>query len=179
MAATGELLLMMADSDSAGVSALVPDLTSSADRAWQTHLSLFPVAQRVQNPPYINPHLPKMYRIYREFLPYLAAGDVPALVRLEINEYTQRPKLGKMPKPPRSTSAVSFLEIASSIGAQEPERVAALLDAFTAQQGQAELARNLLLLGSGYLEQSLGHSVSCTAFILLEMLDRPEQDSWP
>jgi hypothetical protein len=29
--------------------------------AWQIHLSLFAVVQRVLNPPYINPHLPKMY----------------------------------------------------------------------------------------------------------------------
>jgi hypothetical protein len=37
----------------------------------------------------------------------------------------------------------------------------------------------MLLLGSGYLDKSLGHSVSCTAFILLEMLERNDQDPWP
>jgi hypothetical protein len=36
-----------------------------------------------------------------------------------------------------------------------------------------------LLLGSGYLKNSLGHSLSCTAFILLEMLQRRDQDPWP
>jgi hypothetical protein len=50
---------------------------------------------------------------------------------------------------------------------------------FYAQAGGAELARRLLLLGSGYLRDSLGHSVSCTAFILLEMLERTDQDPWP
>src|SRR6185369_13903136 len=37
----------------------------------------------------------------------------------------------------------------------------------------------LLLLGSGYLDRSLGHSISCTAFILLEMIERRDQDPWP
>ena len=35
------------------------------------------------------------------------------------------------------------------------------------------------MLGSGYLGQSLGHSVSCTAFILLEMLERADEDPLP
>ena len=47
------------------------------------------------------------------------------------------------------------------------------------QQGGPELARRLLLLGNGYLDQSLGHSVSCTGFMLLEMLDREDHDPWP
>ena len=37
--------------------------------AWDIHLSVFSVAQRVLNPPFINPHLPKMYGIYRELMP--------------------------------------------------------------------------------------------------------------
>jgi hypothetical protein len=41
--------------------------------AWQIHRSLFAVVQRVLNPPYINPHLPKMYAVYRYFSPYLQA----------------------------------------------------------------------------------------------------------
>jgi hypothetical protein len=49
---------------------------------------------------------------------------------------------------------------------------------FHAQAGKSELARRLLLLGSGYLDSTLGHSVSCTAFIILELLERGE-DSWP
>ena len=50
--------------------------------------------------------------------------------------------------------------------------VAALMLAFLEQLGNVELARRLLLLGSGYLNRSLGHSISCTAFILLEMIER-------
>ncbi len=50
---------------------------------------------------------------------------------------------------------------------------------FHVRQGAKEFARRLLLLGSDYLEDSLGHSISCPAFILLEMLDRPREDPWP
>jgi hypothetical protein len=50
---------------------------------------------------------------------------------------------------------------------------------FCEQEGKVELVRRFLLLGSGYLGDSLGHSISCTAFILLEMLERPDQDPWP
>ena len=50
---------------------------------------------------------------------------------------------------------------------------------FCDHRGKAALARQLLLLGSGYLDESLGHSISCTAFILLEMLKRPKDDPWP
>ncbi len=35
------------------------------------------------------------------------------------------------------------------------------------------------MLGSGYLDNTLGHSISCTAFILLELLDRADRDPWP
>ena len=51
--------------------------------------------------------------------------------------------------------------------------------AFMEMYGQEEFSRKLLLLGSGYLSQSLGHSVSCTAFILLEMMKRKDQNPWP
>ena len=44
--------------------------------------------------------------------------------------------------------------------------------------GGAEFARRVLLLESGYLNNSLGHSVSCTVGILLEMLEKKDQDSW-
>ncbi|MFA5701845.1 MAG: hypothetical protein WC913_11270, partial [Desulfuromonas sp.] len=39
----------------------------------------------------------------------------------------------------------------------------------------------LLLLGGGSseLKGSLGHSISCTAFLLLEMMARPDRDHWP
>jgi len=44
--------------------------------------------------------------------------------------------------------------------------------------GGAEFARRVLLLESGHLNNSLGHLVSCTVFILLEMLEKKDQDSW-
>ena len=66
-----------------------------AHKAWDMHLSLFPVVQRVLNPPYINPHLPKMYGVCREFIPYLEPGEIAPLVRLEVGEYTRRSKLEK------------------------------------------------------------------------------------
>lgn len=84
-----QLLRQMNQSDMGGVSALIKKEITSGARAWAIHLALFPLAQRVLNLPFINPHLPKMYRIYREFLPYLKENEIPALVRLEITEYTK------------------------------------------------------------------------------------------
>ncbi|MBI2852484.1 MAG: hypothetical protein HYX84_05235 [Chloroflexi bacterium] len=173
------LLKAMAESDLDGVSQWWKKETPSGDRAWAIHLALFPVVQRVLNPPFINPHLPKMYRICREFLPYLEEADIPSLVWLEVNEYAARPKLEPLPLPARQDSPVSFTAIQAAIRENDPAKSAALLRAFLEQKGKVELARNLLLLGSGYLEQSLGHSVSCTAFILLEIMERIDQDPWP
>jgi hypothetical protein len=147
--------------------------------AREIHLALFPVVQRVLNPPFINPHLPKMYRIYRQLMPYLKEDEIPALIRLELTEYARRPKLEKLPKGKPLTTPISFKDVESAIREQDREKAAVLMAAFYAQAGGTELARRLLLLGSGYLEDSLGHSVSCTAFILLEMLERTDQDPWP
>ena len=61
--------------------------------------NLVSVTQNVLNPPFINPHLPKMYRINRELFLYLTPKETVDLVRLEINEYTRRPKLNITPKP--------------------------------------------------------------------------------
>jgi hypothetical protein len=147
--------------------------------AWDIHLSLFPAAQRVLNPPFINPHLPKMYRIYRDFIPYIMKEDIPPLVQLEITEYAKRPKLEKLPKGTLLTSSVSFGEVESVIRKQDLEKTATLMATFYSQKGGTEFSRRLLLLGSGFLDDSLGHSISCTAFILLEMIERVEQDPWP
>ena len=147
--------------------------------AWQIHLSLFAVVQRVLNPPYINPHLPKMYAICRYFVPYLTSDETSALVRLEISECTRRPKLKELPQNKSFSSAVSFKDCEAAIGNQDWEKATVLLAAFHARQGGVQLARRLLLLGSGYLDRTLGHSISCTAFILLEMLARPGLDPWP
>jgi hypothetical protein len=89
---------------------------------WKIHLDLFPSVQAVLNPPFINPHLPKMYRICREFVPYLERDEVPALVRLEVSEYAQRPKLQKLPKADIPDTAVSFKEIEESIGENDWHR---------------------------------------------------------
>lgn len=173
------LLQRMEQSDQEEAWKLVRDEISKPGRAWEIHLSMFPLVQRVMNPPFINPHLPKMYGIIREFLPCLEEDDLPALVRLEINEYTRRPKSALLARPPRHPQSVSFSEIETAIREGERKKAAALMQAFLEQQGKAELARRLLLLGSGYLDHSLGHSVSCTAFILLEMIERRDQDPWP
>lgn len=147
--------------------------------AWDIHLSLFPAVQRVLNLPFINPHLPKMYRVYRDFIPYMMKEDISALVQLEITEYARRPKLEKLPKGTLLTSSVSFGEVESAIRKQDPGKTATLMATFYSQKGGAEFSRRLLLLGSGFLDDSLGHSISCTAFILLEMIERVEQDPWP
>ena len=131
------------------------------------------------NPPFINPHLPKMHRIYRELIPYLKKDEIPALIRLEVNEYTRRPKLEKLPKANLLPSTVSFSDVESAIREQDWEKTTVVMATFHAQAGGTDLARRLLLLGSAYLNPSLGHSVSCTAFILLEMLERTDQDPWP
>ena len=174
------LLRRIEQSDQEGVwEELAREEMAKEGRAWEIHLSLFPLVQRVENPPFINPHLPKMYGIIREFSPCLTVDDLPDLVRLEINEYTRRPKSALPAKPSRKPRSVSFAEIETAIGEGERESGAALMQAFMEQQGKEELARRMLLLGSGYLDRSLGHSISCTAFILLEMIERSDQDPWP
>ncbi|OGP89015.1 MAG: hypothetical protein A2156_05055 [Deltaproteobacteria bacterium RBG_16_48_10] len=146
---------------------------------WEIHLSLFPVVQCVLNPPFINPHLPKMYRVCRELVPYLSQSRIAALVFLEVREYARRPKLEKIRRGKSLTSPVTFKDVETAIKENDPGKVSVLMATFLKQKGGVEFARRLLLLGSGYLNNSLGHSVSCTAFILLEMLERTDQDSWP
>ncbi len=170
--------------------ALERDNTAEADRllrekfdegidAWEIHLLLFPIVQRVLNPPFINPHLPKMYAINRELIPYLKSEDIPPLIRLEVSEYTRRPKLEMLKKAKILEHTVTFGDIESAIGDQDWGKTATLMATFHAQAGDVELARRLLLLGSGYLSSTLGHSISCTAFILLEMSVRKGEDIWP
>jgi hypothetical protein len=176
---TDDMLQALENSDVAGVSDMVRERMRKNSDVWEIHLSLFPMAQRVLNPPFINPHLPKMYRICKEFVPYLQKDEIRALVLLEAVKYSRRPKLGKLPKQDLLSSSVSFSDVESAIREQNVEKTAVLMASFCAQQGGVNLARRLLLLGSGYLDDSLGHSVSCTAFILLEMLERKDQDPWP
>ena len=110
-----QLLHMMEQSDLEGVRGVIGEEMTGKGRAWAIHLSLFPLVQRVLNPPFINPHLPKMYRIIREFLPYLKEDDIPPLVRLEINEYTRRPKSTGVARPPRPSDSASFSQIETAI----------------------------------------------------------------
>ncbi len=174
-----ELLQAVEDSSPARALEILEEEMARGGEAWEIHLGLFPAVQRVLNPPFINPHLPKMYRICREFIPYLDKDEVPALVRLEVNEYAQRPKLEELPKAGLSGTALSFEDIEAAIGEGDWPKTSALMASFHSRQGGEEFARRLLLLGSGYLDDSLGHSISCTAFILLEMLERDDQDLWP
>ena len=174
-----DLLQALEASDITRASELFVEEMRKGRDPWELHLALFSTVQRVLNPPFINPHLPKMYRIYRQLIHYLKKDDIPALVGLEVKEYARRPKLEKVPKGNPLTAPVSFKDVEFAIRAQDREKTAVLMATFYSQAGGAELARRLLLLGSGYLQDSLGHSVSCTAFILLEMLERADQDPWP
>jgi hypothetical protein len=166
-------------SDGLGAEKMLAENVGRGMDPWKIHLSLFPVAQRVLNPPFINPHLPKMYAIYRELVAYLEKDRIASFVALEIQEYARRAKMEKIPKAYPPGSAVSFSEIESAIREKDTPKAASLMAAFCDQKGRTEFARRLLLLGSGYLKVSLGHSISCTAFILLEMLHRRDQDPWP
>ncbi len=152
---------------------------NSHDDPWEMHLSLFPAADRVLNPPFINPHLPKMYNICRDLAPHLSKEGIRSLVYLESIEYARRPKLDPVARKATPRSTIGFVDIEKSIAEKDRDNVTLLLAAFIEQQGLRELIRRLLLLGGSYLSQSLGHSVSCTAFILLELLERRGVNEWP
>jgi hypothetical protein len=173
------LLEAMEAADPEGASAAFREKIRQGFDPWEIHLSLFPVAERVLNPPFFNGHFPKMYGICRDLAPFLEAQEVSALVQIEINEYAKRPLVEPLPRPASLHEKVSFGEIESAIGAADREKAAALMSGFYDQKGPKELARRILLLGSGYLKESLGHSVSCAAFILREMIERSDQDPWP
>lgn len=146
---------------------------------WQIHESLFPAVQAVLNPPFINPHLPKMYAIYRELAPRVEKTDIPALVRLEIVEYARRPKLKTVFSGQPTPGSATFSELEAALQGRDPAKIAWTMQSYGAQHGLAELARKLIMIGSGYLDKSLGHSISCTAFIQLEALDRTGRDISP
>jgi len=177
---TGKSLLEAVEaSDVDRASEICAKMVNQGMDPWKIHLSLFATVQRVQNTPFINPHLPKVYCIYRELVPYVSERKTGAFLSLEIREYARRPKMEKIPKVNLLSSPVGFKDIETAIRANDPEKTAALMAAFLNQESGAEFARRLLLLGSGYLTSSLGHSVSCTAFILSEMVERTDVDPWP
>lgn len=166
-------------SDAAGAVAAFDEELAAGKKPWDLHLSLFPCVQRVLNPPFVNPHLPKMYSIFNELMPRMTQQEVTALIRLGVREYARRPSLEPFcPRNVRS-SRVKFSEIESLLADGDPLTAAQLMDTFCAQRQQGEFARRMLLLGSGYAAGSLGHSISCTGFILLEALRRKDQDLWP
>jgi hypothetical protein len=173
-----ELVDAVQGSDVARIDAM-KETIKGYDDPWQIHLSLFPAVQRVLNPPFINPHLPKMYNICRDFVPYLSKEGIGSLVYLELVEYARRAKIEEATAKAAPRSKVDFIDIEKAIEGKDRERATMLLGGFLEQQGRQELVRRLLLLGSGYLEQSLGHSVSCTAFILRELIERPGIDAGP
>lgn len=173
------LLEAIEASDVLGALEICAKMVSQGADPWKIHLSLFPVVQRVQNPPFINPHLPKMYCIGRELVPCMSGEKTKAFLSLEIREYARRPKMKKIPRGSQLVSPVGFKDIETAVRANDPEKTAVLMATFLNQESGTEFARRLLLLGSGYLSSSLGHSVSCTAFILSEMLERMDVDPWP
>ena len=177
MISMNDLEKAMEGADSGEASRQLNKLLAEGRDGWEIHLALYPLVQRVLNPPFINPHLPKMYAIYRELMPYLKKEEIPSLIHLEVTEYTKRPKQEKLNKTKLLKRPVKFRDVETAISEGNWEKTASLMAAFQAQAGKTELARRLLLLGSGYLDHTLGHSVSCTAFMLLEMLERGE-DSW-
>ncbi len=146
---------------------------------WAVHKGIYGVVQQVLNPPFKNPHLSKMYAINREIAAYLLAEDKVRLVRLEVEEYGKREKLPRTDKPGALPEISNFTDVEEAIGDNDYVDTAVAMAAFIDKFGQKEFARRILLLGSGYLDSSLGHSISCSAFILLEMIRRQDQDAWP
>jgi hypothetical protein len=158
---------------------VLESLLKEGAEPWVIHEALFPVVQSVLNPPFINPHLPKMYAINRELVGYLQPEDVAMLVRVEVEEYARREKLKPITPPSLLLSLSDFKEVENAIAARDVLTTAETLSAFLAKEGPLQLAKNLLILGSGYLDQSLGHSISCTAYLLIEMDIRKNEDPWP
>ncbi len=154
-------------------------LESAKVNPWDAHNALYPLVQRVTNPPFINPHLPKMYAINQELASYLKTEDLGPLLALEVEEYARREKFPSLSRGEKYPKSSIFDGIIETISQGDVSKTAGLMKVFFDQQGGEELARKLLLLGSGYVDSSLGHSISCSAFILLEMIRQGENDPWP
>ena len=63
MANNADLLEAINASDTQRASALVQQMLRAGMDPWEIHLALYPAVQPVLNPPFINPHLPKMYAV--------------------------------------------------------------------------------------------------------------------
>jgi hypothetical protein len=167
------------NSDPRGARDILASMLEEGRAPWAIHEALFPVVQSVLNPPFINPHLPKMYAINRELAGYLDQEDIATLVRVEVEEYARREKRAPVAKPSLVPVVDDFTGVEKAVATGEVETTAATLSSFLARAGPLPLAKHLLILGSGYLSQSLGHSISCTAYLLMEMDIRREEDPWP
>ena len=93
------------------------------------------------NPPFINPHLPKMYRVCRDLVSYLSPDRIAALVSLEVNEYARRPKMEKIRKEKLPTSPVTFRDIEMAIRENDPGKTCVLMASYIRQKGETEFAR--------------------------------------
>lgn len=174
-----ELITAIDQSDVVKAQTLFRSLLEKARDPWSVHKALFEVSLRVLNPPFINPHLPKMYGIDRELASYLKKPELELLVQLEIREFAQRNKLKPLVKPENLPNKSDFKTIEENIAQKKVLSTALAMYGYLQANGTAQLAKKLLLLGSNFLNSSLGHSVSCTAFILLEMDHRQDDDPWP
>ncbi len=173
------LIAAIAQSDTDTSRRTLQKLLQTKQNPWKIHEALFAVAQTVLNPPFINPHLAKMYAIDREFVPYLNTEDTALLLDVEVEEFARREKLPPLEKPTSPPSGTTFSDIEKAIGQSNVAETAIRMESFLQSAGSAQFAGKMLLLGSNYLNNSLGHSVSCTAFILLEMIQRKDQNPWP
>lgn len=174
------LITAIEHSDLSGAKASLELLLSNGQaEPWAIHEALFPVVQRVLNPPFINPHLSKMYAINRELVSYLEPADIALLLRIEVEEYTRRDKLTVVDRPDSIPSSTEFTHIENTIAKNDVPGTAIAMAAYFKERGVKQIAKRLLLLGSGFLNHSLGHSISCTTFILLELSFREEADPWP
>ncbi len=97
---------------------------------------------------------------------------------IEVNEYTRRNKITEV-KRTKLAPTHTLKDLRETIRERDREKTAVIMAEISDQRGHAELGRMLLRLGSGYLDVSLSHSVSCTAFIFLEIEDRGKFNSWP
>jgi hypothetical protein len=179
MAMYDDLLTAIETSDLPRALTHLDSLLSEGHEPWIIHEALFPLVHRVLNPPFINPHLPKMYAVNREFVQFLESDDIATLLRLEVEEYTRRDKVPPLAKPSSIPLITDFGDIEAAIASKSVPTTAVAMASFLKLAGPTELARRLLILGSGFLDHSLGHSISCTAFILLEMVNRKDEDTWP
>ncbi len=86
------LMSAIENSDLSTARASLKALLDDGHAPWRIHEALFSISQRVLNPPFINPHLPKAYAISRDLIAYLNPEDIVALLGIEVEEYTWRDK---------------------------------------------------------------------------------------